>query len=508
MEKNTPTNPSGQETKPPAPRRPSYRTLAISTSLLIVLSIILLKRGARTPDPPPPASESVGLPDVSRLSAQISGLSRELAAIRKEIASMGAAVPPSPGTPAALAPSPTSATRPATPPQLLSFLEEARKDSSLQAFTPQSLERTRADLVALVNGLSASHRDELRLEIADANWLLEAHEIAATQIPEGFEEQLGRAASLSILREEAPEGVAESIVLVVESRYDEIVQRFSKELEDLRDSFQRRSPGVSDEALGRTSLIADFFDADGIEHPLAMLPALIESWNQWQKDQNQHVWDTPSTAQSFFATEARLLEDGSILESLFHSIEVAPPAELKQGIEQLRQKIVSREEEAINRYQLMALEEIQAVREFAGDQASGAISGTLSRGKSSPGEAGEDFRKLMAPHPMFRAKVNELAGIRKRDWSRRHPNDESVISTIANSRAFGRAELRELAQLLNRDILEQRLLPIEEGLLRRPLDALYSEVFQACWDFLEGSPHRIEVAKTAATIKKKSIDLP
>lgn len=87
-----------------------------------------------------------------------------------------------------------------TVPALLGvFLEESRKPEFRANLKAGQLEEVRAGLVSLINELPGSRRDSLRVEIRDANWLLEAHDILSAPSPDTFEDQLGQYVSLTLL---------------------------------------------------------------------------------------------------------------------------------------------------------------------------------------------------------------------------------------------------------------------------------------------------------------------
>jgi hypothetical protein len=395
------------------------------------------------------------------------------------------------------------------PKDLSNFLAEATKPAAREAFNRERLDETRSSLVELINGLPTGDRDEFRIEIRDANWLLEALEILAETTPDSFEERVGQFTSLALLTDDVPNGVPEDLTSALSSRSKRLSQLLARDFDDFVASFRKLSNDSKIQMNGglveRCALLAEVLDEEFVGR-FAFLPDWVLGWQEWLDEYSK--LDAKAKPSLRLVENSRMLQEGRNLEELLRSVSLPIPAQLRDGLQELASSIEKIEQSAVNAYQLWALEQIELVREFAGEKASEKIKQSFEMGKSDPAGLRRDpiLSKLYTDKPAFRKKLGELAGLFWFNGANGVPaNPEEVSSRMAVR--FGWKSLPELSRALNQDLLEQHLLPIEEGLLRRPIDTLYAEAFQSCWAYLEGHPERESVAKTAATIEKRTISV-
>lgn len=455
------------------------------------------------PSGDPVAVASTALDQAAVVSEELQMLAEELTHARTTIAALVS------DPEALLLP---SAPKRTVPLGLATFLKESRTTEFQKTIDQAKLDSIRASLVGLINEMSGLQRDELRAEIRDANWLLEALDITVGAPPTTFEERIGQFTSLSLLAEDSPEGVPDDLADDLARRRSELAAHFKKDLDSLVAAFTEPEPAITDPMLQHGLLLADVL-ADDLDPTQRALPAWIEEWLEWQ-DRIKPLLSGEDNAAipNRVSALTQFLQQGQLLEQDLVAYSLPLPNKLSTDLEALRSSLLEIEQAAVGKYQLWALNEIQTARDLAGEKAVKAITEALSLGKSDPAAAARNkrYQKMIQDYPTFRRKLLQLSNITESDYKgefQLNANKARQISEALNA-LTGWTGSRELAQCLNRDLLEQRLLPIEEGLLRRPIDSLYSEVFQECWNYLEGSPLRFAVAKTAATIKKHQVEHP
>jgi flagellar hook-basal body complex protein FliE len=437
------------------------------------------------------------------VSGQLAELSRELALVRTAVGELLESTEAGLGL-----------NRTIGVPKILSeFLDEAKKPTAGEVFDRDTLDKARASLVDLINELPTTARDDLRVEIRDANWLLEARDILTDPAPESFEERIGQYASLALLVDDAPEDLPLELTSALDKRSSDLATSFAKEFDAFVSAFRGLAngpnPQINDALVERGALLANVlaeFLEEERNRDFVFLPAWIQDWQDW----SDRLAKRPvQSDQSLLLVEtSRILQEGRFLEEQLKSARLPIPLQLTNDLATLASSIVKIEQSAVNAYQIWALEQIDLVRKFAGEDAATNIEKSFTLGKSNRDAVYNDpvLSKLYTDKPAFRSKLQELAGLAPLSYTDGVPINLQEIATKMGT-TFSWKGLPELAKALNQDLLEQHLLPIDESLLRRPIDSLYSEVFQKCWIYLEGSPERDTVAKTAATIEKKTISL-
>ncbi len=497
------------ENEPPK-TKPMSRSclLTLINSLVLLLSLLLFGLSFQGTSP----GDHELTENIAAANSNLNLLQKDLMQTRNSLAAFDQAIAntkeqatqPSPATAAA-----ADFIAAAVPTVLAKFLVEARNPEFLNSATPDTLQVKRAELVKLINDLPGKHRDEVREEIQTANWLLEAHEIVAVKMPDSFEDRLGQFASLSLLTDAEPEGVPNALEDKLTQHGKELVSNLKSELELLVRSFKQADLSFSEDTLRRASMVADAL-ADQLDDTEQNLPGWLEAWQGWNKRaRDQSTSNEDAGSKTDVAKTNLLLHESALLEQQLVALSLPVPLVLVESTNALRARLAEAERKTVNDYQLTALEEIRAVRDMAGAKASAQIEKALKAGKDTPTEAASSaiYRQALRDYPVFRAKLAELSRVSI-------PTHSNLTADMAASisKALGGmvswTGLDELSKCLNRDLLEQRLLKIDEALLRRPLDRLYSDTFDECWSYLEGSEHRIAVAETAATIEKKPLIFP
>jgi hypothetical protein len=393
------------------------------------------------------------------------------------------------------------------PGQLTSFLDEAGKPGS--SFTADQLEAKRNELVSVANSLPALRRDQLAAEITEANWLLDAHYLRAAGMPQ---EITDRAAQLVVIRGLLASAVAQNNPQLSEfltDRGNEITKSLQKEMEGLRDSFSGDGEAQpSDDSLGalRVAAIALGDDVDGDAQDF---PGLLGDLRQWNKTADGLLVETPEIDEATLLTRLEAAqEDGLQLQRQIVALDLPLPPDVPKKNRALVDKAASIQRKALNEYQQWALDQIALAHKLGGEKAAGAVSGALDLANKDPNRSvqTDSFRDVMNG-PMVRAKLGELTKV---DLHKDGPLTAAQAAAICKGLGgvVGWRGNKELAQCLNRDLLEQHLLRVDESLLSTPVGRLYAEAFDTCWKYLEGTDHRVAVAKAAAVVEKQKPVLP
>lgn len=401
---------------------------------------------------------------------------------------------------------------------LSDFLQSAREANFHELPKDGRLKTKRDALTKIVNSLPGKHRDELREEIKDANWYLEAHEILATPEPISFEDRGGQLLSLNALTESPAGNIPPSIYDKLIARQKHINSLFRDELQKFVQAFKDSPTSLQSEKINlqQFAMIADALtgqiDEPKLNSAEQHLPDWILASQDWIKRVDERlsaISDKGSRAD--LSKTNQLLQEGDALELQIIGLDLPAPEGLITRITNLRSRLAEAERTTLNEYQIWALGEIRLVKSMAGGKASEKIEnilkGGLKGGKDKNSSATQAYKLLLDKSPTFCAKLLELSGVPIPSAADVTPEFAPLISNKLN-RTTRWNGLPQLAQCLNRDLLEQRLLKVDEALLRRPLDRLYAETFEECWKYLEGTEHRIKVAETAVKIEKRPLTQP
>jgi hypothetical protein len=397
------------------------------------------------------------------------------------------------------------------PEQLTSFRSEAVKPGS--SFTKDQLEAKRKELVLVANSLPALRRDQLAAEITEANWLLDAHYVRAVGMPR---EITDRAAQLVVIRELLESAVAQNNPQLSEfltDRRNEIAKSLQKEMEGLRESFSGDAEAEpSDESLGALQVAASVL-GDDAEADAQDFPGLLWDLRRWNKTADELLAGQPGTDDATMLTRLEAAqEDGFQLQRQIVALDLPLPPDLPKKNRALVDKAASIQRKALNEYQKWALDHIALAHKLGGEKAADAVDEALDLAGDDANKAvqSDSFREVMRG-PMVREKLRQLTKV---DLSSDGPltavQAKAVCEALGGmtSGNLGWTGNKELAQCLNRDLLEQHLLKVDESLLSTPVGKLYAEVFEKCWAALEDYPQRADVAKSAAVFEKQKPELP
>lgn len=403
---------------------------------------------------------------------------------------------------------------PAAHAALSDFLQSAREANFHELPKDGRLKTKRDALTKIVNSLPGKHRDELREEIKDANWYLEAHEILATPEPISFEDRAGQLLSLNALTESPSENIPQSIQDKLISRQKIITSVFRGELQKFVQLFKDNPTTLQAEKINlpQLAMMADALTGQMEEPKLNLAEQNLPDWilasQDWIKRADERlsaISDKGSRAD--LAKTNQLMQEGDTLELQIVGLNLPAPEDLITRITNLRYRLAEAERTTLNEYQSWALGEIRSINSMAGGKASEKIKKILEGGSAKDPSATQSYKLLLDKSPAFRAKLLELSGVPIPAAADVTPEFATLISNKL-ARATHWNGLTQLAQCLNRDLLEQRLLKVDEALLRRPLDRLYAETFEECWKYLEGTEHRIKVAETAVKTEKRPLAQP
>lgn len=397
---------------------------------------------------------------------------------------------------------------------LTDFLQSAREANFHELPKDGRLKTKRDALTKIVNRLPGKHRDELREEIKDANWYLEAHEILATPEPISFEDRAGQLLSLNALTESPSENIHQSIQDKLIARQKLITSFFRGELQKFVQSFKENPTTLQAEIINlpQLAMMADALTDQMEESKLSLAEQNLPDWilasQDWIKRADERLSAiSVKGSRADLANTNQLLQEGDALELQIIGLDLPAPEGLITRITNLRSRLAEAERTTLNEYQIWALGEIRLVKSMAGGKASEKIEKILKGGKDKDSSATQAYKLLLDKSPIFRAKLLELSGVPIPSAADVTPEFAPLISNKLNRTTHWNG-LKHLAQCLNRDLLEQRLLKVDEALLRRPLDRLYAEAFDDCWQYLEDTEHRIKVAEAAVKTEKRPLAQP
>lgn len=468
----------------------NWLRLLILTNVLLLLMVGFLTYRTLSASANPAASS------LTEISARVDAAASQSAETKRSLDLLVAAVEAK-----GLVPDATAAGL--VPEALSSFLTEAQKPGS--SFTTDQLEVKRKELVLVANSLPALRRDQLAAEITEASWLLEAHYVRAAGMPHEISD---RAAQLVVIRgllEGASAQTSPELSDFLSNRRKGIAESLQKEMTGLRNSFSGDAKSqLSDDSLGEL-LVAASVVGDDIEANVWDLPGLLSALRQWNKNADELLGGSKDadTATMLTLLEAAQ-EEGLQLQREIVALDLPLTPDLPNKNRALVDQAASIQRKALNDYQKWALDQIAVAHKLGGDKAAGAVSEALDLANKDPNKSVQTdlFREVMSG-PIIRAKLIELAKV---DLPEEGPLTAAQAAAICKSLGglrVGWSGNKELAQCLNRDLLEQHLLKVDESLLSTPVGKLYGEAFETCWKYLEGTDHRVAVAKAATVVEKE-----
>lgn len=472
--------------------------LLILTNILLLLLVGFLTYRTLS------ASANLAAPSLAEISARVDASASQSAETKRSLDLLVAAVEAK-----GLVPDVTAVNL--VPEPLSSFLTEAQKPGS--NFTADQLEAKRKELISVVNSLPALRRDQLAAETTEANWLLEAHYVRAAGMPQEISDRAAQSVVIKGLLEGAAAENNPDLSEFLTDRRNEITKSLQKEMEGLRDSFAGDSKAQpSDESLGALRVAASVL-SDNVEGDAQDFPGLLWDLRQWNKNADKLLDEKSATAAPVQLTRLGIAQDeGLQLQRQLVALDLPlpPNIDLPKKITALQEKAASVQRQALGNYQKWALEQIAIVHDLGGEKAAAAVDEALDLASEDANKAVQtnSFIDVMSG-PVVREKLRTLT---KMDLPSDAPLTAAQASAVCKalggmtSGNLGWTGNKELAQCLNRDLLEQRLLKIDESLLSTPVGKLYAEVFEKCWAALEDYPQRVEVAKSAAVAEKRRPD--
>lgn len=437
----------------------------------------------------------------------IEDLRNEIRSLRSLLASAQSVAPSLPGTSAGPARG--------MPLLLRQFLEEAKDPKVLMVLKPGERETTRRELVSVINSLPGSQRDELREEIALANWILEIVDLVASGPSGTVDERLTDFVTLKGLLDADPSQAPTQLKVEADRQFKEVTAALANDLKGVTDSLHRAGLTIPEAEVNRGLLIADLLQDEGVDQASEQGRAceLFLAIHRWlERGKKQLEAEVKDAGKDLVARQlAMLAQEGEGLRDQTHSMAFGIPDALVVQLDALSKLANDHFEGQQKRlraaYQEWALVQIQVAGNLAAGKASEVIDDGLKHCKQDPSAAATSplYKSIIGEYPTFRFKLAELTGIEALRTEDAPVIDASLLYNVATAldqKLGGWRGHKELAECLVRDVMVVRLLPVDEGLLERPVANLYSDVFESCWKYLEGTPHRIEVAKAAATSEK------
>ena len=149
---------------------------------------------------------------------------------------------------------------------------------------------------------------------------------------------------------------------------------------------------------------------------------------------------------------------------------------------------------------------IKLVMDSSGTKASEVIGNALSKCENDPEKEAQDpvYADLINYYPTFRKELAKHTGLNSYDGTEPVTVTSELLKSTAEklNQLTGWKGQAEMAKALVKDLIVVRLLVIDESLLERPVANLYSEAFENCWKYLEGTDYRVAVASESATVQK------
>lgn len=412
-------------------------------------------------------------------------------------------------------PPPISSDRQPLPDALHAFLEKARNPGSFEKWDVTKAQAQRQELVSVINSLNGPQRDALREEIAKANWVLEVLETRAAKAPFSEVDLVSRLVTFKTLSQSPPEGVSQDLTSSVAEGLRQTIAALRAKLDEtiieLKDGKR-----VDDERLRAARLTTELLDESDVPGVGGQGDAInaflsLSEWEKMAKERAVAVSELQSPDGLPARRIAGLIVEGQATCERIDELGYTVPKRVDDNLDGLRSLLsksaADSQRKLSSTYQTWALKNIEEVTDLAGTKAADSIGELLSKCKNDPGQAAKDstFGGMVNAYPTFRTELAKQTGL---DFYRgREPIDatwQHLKSTAEKLNTYtGWKGQDELAKALVKDLIVVKLLVIDESLLERPVASLYSEAFEACWKYLEGTPHRVAIAKDSATIVKQ-----
>jgi hypothetical protein len=447
----------------------------------------------------PPAA----LPEETTTSP-IDDLRKEVESLRKLLASATVVSPDSGGA------SPKD-----VPLALKQFLEELRTPAVLMEKGAPELEKLRGELVSIINAMPGARRDELREEIALANWVLEALDNLASGTAGTVEGRMSEFVVLNGLVESDPVQVPPQLKAAIDRQFEDQTARLSVDLKTVVESLRRSGLTIPEAEVRRGELIYDLLNDAGADVAGADGEAcgLFLAIRRWMENSTQIAAGDAAGGELAARRSLVLLQEGEALRDQLFKLGFSEPQEFQRAVELVSgraEELIARDQKALSaNYQLWALERIEMARDFGAGDVSVRIEEFLKQAKDDPSASASNplHQTMLREFPNFREKLGQLAGIPGLKASEVPKVDADLLYNIAAplSKVVGWKGTPELEQSLMKDVIRDHLLKIDENLLDRPVASLFTEVFDQCWNHDAALPIRVELAKMAATGTKATL---
>jgi hypothetical protein len=401
------------------------------------------------------------------------------------------------------------------PDGLREFLAGAEKPGSFDKWDETKAQIKRRELVSIVNSLDGRQRDAIREEITRANWILEVLEQRNQTALDSPEQWIARYVTAQTLAESIPDSITpelkESTSACLKSASVALIGYVVGIHDQLRSGKQ-----VTEIELRTAVSVVELMDKEASQDLLKMSEAfvLFLSMEDWLRDVGElkppFRRDLGPSDELLTRRMLSLIQQGQRIRDQISSLGLGVPKRINEPLEELGTAVnvsaTSYQRGQSAAYQIWALENIKLAEKYQSEVPSEVIGTILSLSKDNPGKAAKEawIPALINNHPSFRKKLGSLTGIN----SYLEPGDVNVDWKLLQKTAQALDQLTswkgqdELAKCLTRDLIEVRLMVIDETLLERPVANLYNETFEKCWKDLEGTGHRVALAEASAKVRK------
>ena len=271
-------------------------------------------------------------------ASNIAALGKQLAAIESRLDSINGSLAQAPigeGAVKSDGSTPNPANRRLVPGVLVDFLEKARTPGSFDKWDVTKAQMQRRDLIAAINSLDARHKEEIRDEIAKANWVLEILETRAGKPPFSQAELISRLVTFRTLGESKQVNVSEDLTSMVTEGLEKTVAALKAQLDETTKNLKDEKP-VPDEDLRTALLTKDLLDESevpGIGKQADAISAFL-SISEWEKLVAEQagpdvVLQSPDELPA--RRLANLLGEGQAIRDQIASLGYAVPASLKKS---------------------------------------------------------------------------------------------------------------------------------------------------------------------------------
>lgn len=402
------------------------------------------------------------------------------------------------------------------PIELRHFLEEAREPKAFESWTHQQALEKRKELVSQINRLTGQQRMAISEEIKTANWVLEVLDLRTQAAPENPEQWFARLITAHTLEESIPDDVAEGLRDTIAASRDTATNALRHFVNVVHEQLRAAKP-VAEMDLRKAVTSIELLDKESSPDLLKKSEAFelylsMEDWLHTVREMGPPFRTDLGPADKLVIRRMLgLIQEGEQICDQCTSLGFGVPKRINEPLSELEAAVKESAESSQRRnsaaYQIWALENIRIASKYQSENPSEVIGIILSASKNDPGKAAKEdwIPGLINSNPRFRKKLGSLTGIKEYLEEGKVNVNWRLLQRTAQALdgLTGWRGQNELAKCLTRDLIEVRLLVIDEALLERPVANLYNETFERCWKDLEGTDHRVELAEASAKIRKR-----